>query len=187
MKMKIVLTLLVAVTVAVAAVPASAASETPTPTTTDRENAAEFCRAQRATMNAAVPRSFENLYGTNRNKSNAFGKCVSQRARAEQENRSDAAQECEAERANPNFAATHGGKTFEQFYGTNANGRNAFGKCVSTKARAESEAEQQATLNAAKTCKALRRDQPTVFAQRYGTRPNAFGKCVSSVAKAQND
>lgn len=29
--------------------------------------------------------------------------------------------------------AEHEGKTFEQFYGTNKNGRNAFGKCVSSK------------------------------------------------------
>jgi len=38
--------------------------------------------------------------------------------------------------ADPNFAASHGGETFDQFYGTNPNLNNAFGKCVSSKAQA---------------------------------------------------
>ena len=43
--------------------------------------------------------------------------------------------------------ATHDGKTFEQFYGKNKNGKNAYGKCVSTKAKqkkAEMDAEDAA-------------------------------------------
>jgi len=46
-----------------------------------------------------------------------------------------AKQQCKAERADPGFAAAHQGKTFEQFYGTNKNGKNAHGKCVSNKAK----------------------------------------------------
>jgi len=34
------------------------------------------------------------------------------------------------------FAAAHGGKSFTDFYGTNKNKKNAFGKCVSGKAKA---------------------------------------------------
>ncbi len=47
------------------------------------------------------------------------------------------AQQCRAEREDPNFAAAHGGESFEEFYGTNRNRRNAFGKCVSGKAKAQ--------------------------------------------------
>ena len=47
----------------------------------------------------------------------------------------NAAQQCAEERSDPGFAAAHDGKTFEEFYGTNHNKRNAFGKCVSGKSQ----------------------------------------------------
>ncbi len=43
-----------------------------------------------------------------------------------------AEQQCRAQQSDSNFAAKHGGKTFEQFYGTNRNQENAFGMCVSS-------------------------------------------------------
>ncbi|TMK39806.1 MAG: hypothetical protein E6G56_09185 [Actinobacteria bacterium] len=49
------------------------------------------------------------------------------------------AQQCRAEQADPSFADSHGGKSFAQFYGTNHNLANAFGKCVSSKAQAQGE------------------------------------------------
>jgi len=42
---------------------------------------------------------------------------------------------------------------------------------------------QSAEKNAAKKCKALRKNNPAGFAALYGTRPNAYGKCVSATAK----
>jgi hypothetical protein len=102
----------------------------------------------------------------------------------------NAAKECKAEAADPNFAATHEKKSFAEFYGTNRNGKNAYGKCVSAKAKdkkAEMDAEdaEQAEdfKNAAKACAAERRSLGTSeFADKYGTnrnKRNAFGKCVS--------
>jgi hypothetical protein len=96
-------------------------------------NAARDCREERA----ADPVAFQD-YGTNGNKKNAFGKCVSQKAH-EKEQEADAedqqeatefknaAKGCAAERAADPVAF--------QDYGTNANKKNAFGKCVSQKAR----------------------------------------------------
>ena len=172
----------------VALVPATAVAA---PSSTDRRNASQECRALKAAMGAE---NFRNTYGTNRNKRNAFGKCVSRQARDEQQEgqtaRRNASQQCRAERSDPNFAANHGDKTFEQHYGTNRNGNNAFGKCVSSRAR---ENEQQADeadrqrVNASRQCRAEKRDNPQGFAQTYGSRPNAFGKCVSAKARAQND
>ena len=49
----------------------------------------------------------------------------------------NAAQECRAER-------TLDSEGFATTYGTNANDRNAFGKCVSTKVRAEAETPEGA-------------------------------------------
>jgi hypothetical protein len=88
------------------------------------DNASQQCRAEQE----ADPAGFAATYGTNGNDKNAFGKCVSQKAQASADADGDefanAAQECRAERqSDPDaFAAT---------YGSNHNGRNAFGKCVS--------------------------------------------------------
>jgi hypothetical protein len=110
---------------------------------TAHKNAAKECKAERDADAAA----FAEKYGTNANKRNAFGKCVSQKAKdkeaeADAEDKEDAAalknaaKECDAER-DADAAA------FKEKYGTNANKRNAFGKCVSQKAR-ENETEEQA-------------------------------------------
>ena len=105
-----------------------------------RKNASQECREERD----ADPAAFQQAYGSNGNKRNAFGKCVSQKAKKhrqeaaeeqeqEEQNEQNAAKKCKAERKEDPEA-------FRKEYGTNANGRNAFGKCVSKKARA---AEQQ--------------------------------------------
>src|SRR5688500_9256997 len=113
------------------AVPAAAAAgDTTSP---EYKNAAKQCKALKK---AAGTNNFNELYGT---KKNAYGKCVSslskqkqkQEQQQEQEAKQNAAQQCKAERDDPNFAAGHDGKTFAQFYGTNKNGKNAYGKCVS--------------------------------------------------------
>jgi hypothetical protein len=86
------------------------------------------------------------------------------------------------------FPGTHGGKTFAEFYGSGQAGKqgsNAFGKCVSSKAKALDQQQQQATITAAKTCKAERTKLgPTEFTKNYGGHSNAFGKCVSKTAHA---
>src|SRR4029450_3528240 len=48
-----------------------------------------------------------------------FGACVSKQAALAAANRGNAAKLCKAEQADAAFATAHGGKTFEQFYGTN--------------------------------------------------------------------
>jgi hypothetical protein len=169
------------------AVPAVAFADNPAGQ--DRANAARACKAQRASMGAVT---FGQTYGTvQSNRRNAFGRCVSQWTRTERLARLSARAECEAERNDPNFAATHGGKTFQQFYGTGPRGANAFGKCVSSKARSASAEQRQDTLNAARQCKAERSTLGgEAFRAKYGKNSNdrnAFGKCVSALAKAQND
>ena len=93
--------------------------------TAEARSAAKECRAD----------------GVNPGNGNAFGKCVTGKVNAEltedRQDRVNAAKECRAERDDSSFAATHGGMTFEEFYGSNENRRNAFGKCVSGKAKAK--------------------------------------------------
>ena len=172
---------------ALAALVVPAASFAAGPTGQDRENAARACRALRASMGDAL---FSQTYGTAQSKrKNAFGRCVSQGARAERQNRISAREACSAEQSDANFAATHDGKTFAEYYGTGPNGRNAFGKCVSSKAKSASDEARQNTMSAAKQCKAERRELgPAEFRAKYGKNANdrnAFGKCVSQLAKAE--
>lgn len=107
------------------------------------KNAAKQCRAERDELGQ---QAFAEQYGTNANKRNAFGKCVSSKAKeheteADEQDSEDAqvwrnaAKECAAERE-----AT-GEEAFAEQYGTNANKSNAFGKCVSGKARSEESSE----------------------------------------------
>jgi hypothetical protein len=104
-------------------------------------NAAQTCKAEQADPNFPAAHggmTFDQVYGTNKNQNNSFGKCVSGKVRESQAadavNLQNAAQTCRAERADPAFAASHDGKTFTDYYGSNKSKKNAFGKCVSRKA-----------------------------------------------------
>jgi len=127
---------------AVALAAPALAQATTKPTGTDRANAARECRFERGTT-AATREAFAARY---RN----FGGCVSTRARDEASEREDAQRSantaCRSERS-ANRAA------FEQKYGTNANKRNAFGKCVSLTAKAKKQQADAADRAAAKARK----------------------------------
>jgi hypothetical protein len=95
------------------------------------KNAAKACKAERG----LGPQAFKDKYGTNPNKANAFGKCVSGKVKKAEEQeqgeaRENAAKKCKAERE-------AGLQAFKDKYGTNANDANAFGKCVSKIAKAQ--------------------------------------------------
>jgi hypothetical protein len=159
------------------ALPAWAAAKSQ-PNAADHAAAVTQCRTERTAMGTP---SFKLLYGTNANRSNAFGKCVSKLAQQNEQNRSNAASQCRAERSADPAA-------FAAQYGTGKNHANAFGRCVSQKAKAASHAQQQATENAAKQCWAERQADPAAFKDHYGTnknKSNAFGKCVSGKVKHQ--
>ncbi len=143
-----------------------------------RLNPAQTCRAQRTSLGTAT---FDKTYGTNANDKNAFGKCVSATAKAQSTNEVNASTACETEQSDANFAASHGGKTFDQFYGSNTDLSNSFGKCVSTKAQAASAAQSQATVSASKACAAELTAGAAAFTAKYGT----FGRCVSSKASSK--
>jgi hypothetical protein len=175
------------ITAALVAMVVPAASLGSDPTGQDRENGARVCRALRASLGNDL---FRQTYGTAQShRRNAFGRCVSQWAHTEHQNRISARSACSAEQADPNFAATHDGKSFAEYYGTGPKHRNAFGKCVSSKAKAASETAQASTGNAARECKAERADLGAPeFRAKYGKNANdrnAFGKCVSQLAKSQ--
>jgi hypothetical protein len=165
------------------------------PSQADRVNASQECRAERGDS-AATREAFRVKYGTNANGRNAFGKCVSTRARDEEQEgvtaHTNASKQCKAE------AETLGAEAFAAKYGKGKKGANAHGKCVSAKAKeleADADAKDQEQIaerkSAAKACAAERKEIGVeAFAQKYGTnknKRNAFGKCVSQTVKAQHD
>jgi hypothetical protein len=189
----------------VAALPAIASAVEPT--RADFRSAAKYCKAYKA--NAGV-NNFVSVFGPRKN---AYGKCVSRTANATAtENaaqlktaQSEAKQQCKREQADPNFASTHGDQTFNAYYGTNDNDKNAYGKCRSKlahdlKAAADAQDKVEAAddVEAANTCRQEKADAAKFatdradhgtndFAHYYGTArtnyKNAFGKCVSRTSR----
>ena len=101
-----------------------------------KRNASKECKQLRSTDQAAFDAQFRNL-----------GQCVSQKAKenkkaADAEDREErkavvnAAKACDAERGETQESQT----AFQARYGSNANDKNAFGKCVSQTAQADEEA-----------------------------------------------
>lgn len=164
-------TTLVTLLVAAAIAPVAALAAGPSSDAT--KSAQADCTALQAKMGATA---FTAAYST-------FGACVSKYAPVEQQTITSANDTCTAQQTATDFAATHGGKTFDQFYGTGKKSSNAFGNCVSTVAKASAQAERQNRLNPAQTCRASQKQMGTAaFNALYRT----FGKCVSVVARAQN-
>jgi hypothetical protein len=164
--------------VAALALPAGASAQ---PSDNNTRAAQKQCKSERG-KTKATREAFSARYAS-------MSRCVRQKAAeeaAEQETaRKNAAKECKAERARV------GSQAFAEKYGTNKNGKNAHGKCVSATAKAK-KAEMDAKddeaaaefRNAAKECDAERtRTGEQAFGEKYGrngTRRNAFGRCVSS-------
>jgi delta 1-pyrroline-5-carboxylate dehydrogenase len=174
---------LIVLIVVALAIPAAAIADNTAPAPSTQDAAQAACHAQRTAIGDAA---FKQLYGTNANKSNAFGMCVSKASKSAQANAAAAANTCKTAQSDPKFADTHSGKTFNQFYGTNKNGTNAFGKCVSATSADADHAVQAATIAAAKSCKTEQAADRAAFAKKYGTnanKSNAFGKCVSAKVK----
>jgi len=104
----------------------------PTAGTSAAEDRAEkACKTERGATAESIA-AFNMKYGTNKNKKNALGKCISSKSKGEddedeeKQDKLNASKKCKAERAATSITA------FENTYGTNKNKKNAFGKCVST-------------------------------------------------------
>ncbi|MBA3375488.1 MAG: hypothetical protein H0U00_06690 [Actinobacteria bacterium] len=134
------LSLVLAASAALAAPPAGNDKD---PDSASEAKAMNACKVERGTT-AAGRAAFETKYGTNKNKKNAFGKCVSSKSKDkdddeedeadEDKNATNASKKCKAERGAT--AATIA--AFELKYGTNKNKKNAHGKCVSKHAKQKS-------------------------------------------------
>ena len=104
--------------------PGQAQSATPT--------ASELCKQQRHLMGMST---FRTTYAPTGSPKAAMNACLAKQVQVTTTAAKNAAQVCKAEQVDPSFAAGHGGKSFADHYGTNANKKNAFGKCVSKLAK----------------------------------------------------
>jgi hypothetical protein len=178
--------LMLTVVVVALVVPLAALADNTAPTAASLAN--QMCKQQQVSMGAAT---FGATYGTNASRSNAFGKCVSKNTPVAQQDIASAGQTCKAQQADPNFAASHGGKTFDQYYGANGQSKgkgadsNALGKCIAALAKQAATAQSKSATTAAKSCKADLKADGAAFASKYGTGRSAFGKCVSAKSKAK--
>jgi hypothetical protein len=164
--MKKTLTVLITAGALALAVPAFAQETTPT-----TPSASKQCKTERTAMGRDA---FALLYGTNANRRNAFGMCVSKRNHATEKAakaaHQNASKECKAEeQADP--------AAFAAKYGTGKSGANAHGKCVARKAKAKTAetvaAQVDADVEAAKACKS------EVRGKRGKARGKAFKACVA--------
>jgi hypothetical protein len=162
----------------------------PTPNAGDKRAAKTECKALRGNTDAtreAFLTKFRN-----------FGACVTKKAVEEaveaQQAHKNAAWECKTQRSgDPTGFAEDWGTPGQN--GANQNGRNAFGKCVSSTAKekeqeADAEDQENATefKNAAKACADERSNPPgeEAFNAKWGENEsdaNAFGKCVSRTVR----
>jgi hypothetical protein len=128
------------------------------------------CKAAKQADKAAFKATYKSM-----------ARCVKGEKTEAAEEIRNASQECRAEEAADPAA-------FAEQYGSNYNGKNAFGKCVSSKVKEDSAEETEEFANAAQECRSERAADRDAFKETYGTNKNgknAFGKCVSS--KVQED
>ena len=83
-------TLAICALICAVVVPSAVAAD---PTPADFKNAAKYCKAARESKGVEL---FQAQYGTNKNKKNAYGKCVSATAKAKAERREDAEEQSAA-------------------------------------------------------------------------------------------
>jgi len=150
---------------AVLAPAAIAQNATPNP----KQIANQICHDQKKGMDK---QEFKLLYNEGKR---AMQTCKRQNAPESEQILQNSAQECGDEQADAaTFAATYGEH------------KNAFGKCVSTKAKEQGDELVEETTNAAQECDNFRDEQPAAFAAEHGEGENAFGKCVSNAVREDN-
>ncbi len=152
---------------------ASVATAKPEHPSKARDLAAKQCHAEKKADKAA----FKSLYGDH-----AMRKCIKGETPESEDELKNAAKECKAEQAADPVG-------FQTTYGTDEYSSDAYGKCVSSKVRAENSEDVEEFDNAAQECKAERAEDPDAFKDTYGTKGkrNALGKCVSGKVKAADD
>jgi hypothetical protein len=134
-----------------------------------QENASKLCKSLKAQMGA---QPFTKAYGSNHNRHNAHGKCVSRHRHAVKRLIAAAVEQCKADLR----------RTAEP------DKRASFRECVKQKLAAMLAARRAAFESALAKCKAEWEADAAAFREKYGSRRHgrhAFARCVSKTARAE--
>ncbi len=150
---------------------ALAPSALATPQSVAAANAATTaCKSERAQVGEAT---FLENYGS-------LGACKQSYRALAQGAAKNAAKACKAER-------TKRPAVFRSKYGVGKKKRNAFGKCVSKKARGALEDTVSADVDAMTACTDYRDEDPDGFAEFYGEESDALSTCVAEELAPDED
>ena len=153
--------------------PAAALAQEGTPSPTAL--ATKACKTEKSEMGTKM---FKPTYARQEHREGDEG-LPREAGRGRRDRAQERRQECKAEREADAGAFAD--------WGTNENGRNAYGKCVSCKAKAASEEETADRVSAADTCKTHEAGRRAAFKTAFGDKRNAFGKCVSKTARSSGE
>jgi hypothetical protein len=145
---------------------------------TGEKNRSKACKALRAQMGTDL---FRATYGTNRNKRNAHGKCVSKHRPVFKRLVVQAVSECRAQRQ---AALLRHSKRDDRPQHAD---RRAFRECVQEKLRALLAEHRAAVKAAVQSCVAERAAGPAAFREKYGKgehKRRAFFRCVVQTFRA---
>ena len=133
---------------------------------------AQFCKSELTKIGSA---NFISEFAAGQSQQAAFSACVKKQNTEAAQAQQNAAKTCAAAlKLNASAFMTQWGTT-------NSNRANAMGKCVSATAHQLHQAQQQAEVNAAAACKALKASMSAAaFKAANGGKANAFAVCVAS-------
>jgi hypothetical protein len=178
------------VAVAVLAMPGVALAHGDDGSKSSPHNRSKACKALRAQMG---PDLFRDTYGTNHNRRNAHGKCVSRHRHVMKKLVKQAVSECKALQAAARFRhfdREHGKQWGDGKRAEKRAERRAFRECVKEKLRALLAERRAAFEAAAKSCDAERTADPAAFGEKYGRgkhRRHAFFRCVVQTFRANEE
>jgi hypothetical protein len=163
------------------ALPSAAAAHGDDGQPSPRKNAAKVCKALRAELGKDL---FRQTYGTNHNRRNAHGKCVSGHRFGVRKLVAQAVEECKAQ-AGTTMKQRHFGRDIQS-----KDERRAFRACVREKV-AQLLAERRAAVEAAvKSCQDERAAGIEAFREKYGVgkhNRHAFFRCVVQTFRANQE
>jgi hypothetical protein len=169
------------IAVAALTVPAAAFAHDDDGQPSPRKNASKVCKALRAELGKDL---FRQAYGTNHNRRNAHGKCVSGHRFGVRKLVAQAVAECKQE-AGATMKHRHFGEG-----GKSPAERQAFRECVRAKV-AQLLAERRAAVEAAvKSCQDERAAGVEAFREKYGVgehNRHAFFRCVVQTFRANQE
>ena len=174
---------IVVVAVAALALPSTAFAHGGDRSESSHKNRSQACKSLRAQMGAQL---FRHVYGSNPNKRNAHGRCVSKQRRAIRRLTAEAVSDCRAQREATQSRGSETERGDDRRAAKRAE-RRAFRRCVRARVRALLVEWRASFRAAARTCLAELKLDPVAFRLKYsngGQLRHPFFRCVVQTVRA---